>query len=115
MSQRIRYQAQTVLAERPGVTTYSGLDPVTGLPVLRSRFSCPLRPARARLASAARRRLLAWREEDEGGLVVVAWSSAYVRAAGQALGNARLLDAAQALADSEASGASHGDLQPERF
>src|SRR5690625_195476 len=115
MSQRIRYQAQTVLAERPGVTTYSGLDPVTGLPVLIYRFSGPLNPALARLDRAFLPRLLAWREEDEGGLVVVAWSSAYVPAAGQALDNARLLDSAQALADAEAAGVSHGDLQPERF
>lgn len=115
MSQRIRYQAQTVLAERPGVTTYSGLDPVTGLPVLIYRFSGPLNPALARLDSAFLPRLLAWREEDEGGLVVVAWSSAYVPAAGQALDNARLLDSAQALADAEAAGVSHGDLRPERF
>lgn len=115
VSGRIRYQAQSVLAEQAGVTTYRGVDPVTGLPVLIYRFSGAPDPALARLDSEYLPRLLAWREDDDSGVMVVAWSSALVPAAEGELDNARLLDAARALADAAAAGLTHGDLRKERF
>ncbi len=115
MSDRIRYQAQSILAERTGVTTYRGVDPVTGLPVLIYRFRGTPDPALARLDSEYLPRLLAWRDDGETGVMVVAWSSALVPAEGNDLDSARLLDAARALADAAAAGLTHGDLTPERF
>lgn len=115
MSDRIRYQAQAIFAEQPGVTTYSGVDPVTGLPVLIYRFTGTPDPALARLDSEYLPRLLAWRDDGDSGVMVVAWSSALVAAQANDLDNARLLDAARALADAAAAGLTHGDLKPERF
>lgn len=115
MSGRIRYQAQSVVSEQAGVTAYSGVDPVTGLPVLIYRFRGTPDPALARLDSEYLPRLLAWRDDGDSGVMVVAWSSALVPAKAADLDNARLLDAARALADAAAAGLTHGDLTPARF
>lgn len=115
MSDRTRYQAQALYQETPSASSYRGVDPLTGLPVLIYRFSGRANPALARLDSEYLPRLLAWRDDDSGGLMVVAWSSAFVAAGDQPLDNLQLLDSAQALVDAAAAGVSHGDLHPGRF
>ncbi len=115
MSDRTRYQAQTIYQEQGDVTSYLGVDPVTGLPVLIYRFSGAASPQLARLDSEFLPRLLAWRDDDSGGIMVVSWSSALVPVAGEPLDNLQLLDSARALNDAAAAGVSHGDLSPERF
>lgn len=115
MSNRTRYQAQSVYAEHRHVTSYLGVDPVTGLPVLIYRSEDAVSPQLARLDSDHLPRLLAWRDDGDGGIMVVAWSSAFVPAGGQPLDNLQLLDSARALSDAAAAGVTHGDLTPERF
>ncbi len=115
MSDRTRYQAQSLYQETSNVSSYRGVDPVTGLPVLIYRFQGKPDPALARLDSEYLPRLLAWRDDDVGGVMVVSWSSALVPAGNQPLDNLQLLDAARALADAAAAGVTHGDLTPSRF
>ena len=115
MSDRTRYQAQTIYQEQGDVTSYLGVDPVTGLPVLIYRFTAAASPELARLDSEHLPRLLAWRDDESGGIMVVSWSSALVPVAGEPLDNLQLLDSARALADAAAAGVSHGDLTPDRF
>lgn len=116
VNDRIRYQAQTVYLRQDGVTAYRGVDPVTGLPVLIYRFAGVPHTGLARLDSDLLPRVLAWREEGEEGIVVVAFSSAYVAAEpGSGLTHQQLLDSAEALSHAAAAGVSHGDLTRERF
>ena len=116
MNDRIRYQAQSVYREEHGVSAWRGVDPVTGLPVLIYRFRGEPQPGLTRLDSDQLPRLLAWREEDGEGLAVVAFSSAWVPPEpGQPLSGAQLLDSAQALADADAAGVTHGNLTERRF
>ena len=115
MSDRTRYQAQSVYRESPVCTSYRGVDPLTGLPVLIYRFKGKANPALPRLDNEFIPRLLAWRDDDGQGVMVVAWSSAFVAAGDQQLDHLQLLDSAQALAAAAAAGVSHGDLTPERF
>ncbi len=98
------------------MSAWRGVDPVTGLPVLIYRFRGEPQPGLTRLDSDQLPRLLAWREEDGEGLAVVAFSSAWIPPApGQPLSGAQLLDSAQALADAEAAGVTHGNLTEQRF
>ena len=115
MTDRTRYHAQTIFQEKGDVTSYLGVDPVTGLPVLIYRFADAASPQLARLDSEHLPRLLAWRDDDTGGIMVVSWSSALVPVSGQPLDNLQLLDSARALNDAAAAGVAHGDLSPDRF
>lgn len=116
MTARTRYHAQEAYGEKAGVATYRGVDPITGLPVLIYRFRG--QPARGlmRLDSGFVPRLLGWRDDDGDGegVLVVAWSSAYVPFSGP-FDNAQLLDSARALAEAAAVGVGHGSLGPDRF
>jgi len=111
---RTRYQAQEPYADRAGVKTFRGVDPVTGLPVLIYRFTGSAGRELLRLDSEFIPRPLGWRDDGDEGVLVVAWSSAYVPLEGP-LDNAQLLEAARALAAAAAGGVTHGDLRPERF
>ncbi len=115
MNDRTRYQAQSVYREAEGVSSYLGVDPVTGLPVLIYRFEGRASPALARLDSEHIPRLLAWRDDGDTGIMVVAWSSAWQPVAGQPLTVSQLLASARALSDAAAAGVQHGDLTAERF
>lgn len=115
MNDRTRYQAQSVYREATGVGSYLGVDPVTGLPVLIYRFNGQASPALARLDSEHIPRLLAWRDDGDTGIMVVAWSSAWQPAGDQPLSVSQLLASARALSDAAAAGVRHGDLTAERF
>jgi hypothetical protein len=111
-----RYQAQALHSESQGVKTYLGVDPVTGLPVLIYRFASPLRAGIELLDSPFMLRILAYRHDDSGGLIVAAFSSAYIRAsAGQQLTATQLLDSAQALEAASALDLPHGSIRADRF
>lgn len=116
MTARTRYHAQETYGETAGVTTFRGVDPITGLPVLIYRFRGRAARGLMRLDSGFAPRLLGWRDDDgEGeGVLVVAWSSAYVPFSGP-FDNVQLLDSARALAEAAAAGVSHGSLGPDRF
>lgn len=113
MNERTRYQAQSVHLTRDSVTAYRGVDPVTGLPVLIYRYRGTAAPDIRELDSDQLPRVLAWREDAGEGLVVVAFSSAYVPAG--PLSARQLSDSATALAEAARHGVTHGDLSPERF
>lgn len=114
MTARTRYEAQELYAEQDGVKTYRGVDPVTGLPVLIYRFRRNAARELLRLDSEFIPRLLGWRDDSGAGVLVVAWSSAYVPLEGP-LDNAQLLDSARALREAAKGGVVHGDLRRERF
>lgn len=112
-----RYQQRALYAERGGVTTYEGLDPLTGLPVL--IYRCAGQPAKGleTLESENIPGVLELGREGGESRVVVAYSREY-RPLVHPLGIAPsllLLDSARALRDAAAAGVRHGDLRPVRF
>lgn len=112
-----RYQQRALYAERGGVTTYEGLDPLTGLPVLIYRFAGQPAKGLETLESENIPGVLELGREGGESRVVVAYSRDY-RPLVHPLGVAPsllLLDSARALRDAAAAGVRHGDLRPVRF
>ena len=112
-----RYQVRTLHAQQGDVTTYEGVDPLTGLPVLIYQF-------RGRAAAGLRdlesENIPGLLEVDVNGndtQVVVAYFKDY-RPVSQPLSvpvETLLLDSARALNDAADAGVIHGDIRPERF
>ena len=112
-----RYQVRTLHAQQGDVTTYEGIDPLTGLPVLIYQF-------RGRAAAGLRdlesENIPGLLEIDVNGndtQVVVAYFKDY-RPVSQPLSvpvETLLLDSARALSDAAEAGVIHGDIRPERF
>ncbi len=115
-----RYQLRAVLAERGGVTTHEGVDPLTGLPVLAYRFSGTPAPGLRDLESENIPGLLhvdTSDAADDKTEVVVAYFKEY-QPLEQPLSvsvSTLLADSARALKDAAQAGVVHGDLYPGRF
>lgn len=113
-----RYQAQALHSESHGVKTYLGVDPVTGLPVLIYRFGGSPRAGIERLDSPFLLRILAFRHDASGGLIVAAFSGAYQRATdagSKRLTAGQLLDSARALEAAAEARVAHGSINADRF
>lgn len=113
-----RYQVTTVYAQHGAVTTYEGLDPLTGLPVLIYTFPGKPSVAIGDLVSDNIPGILASSFDGKEGRLVVAYSREYRPLTAPV--NAEdvlplLLDSARALRDAAEAGVVHGDLRPERF
>ena len=112
-----RYQVRTLHAQQGDVTTYEGIDPLTGLPVLIYQF-------RGRAAAGLRdlesENIPGLLEIDVNGndtQVVVAYFKDYhpVSKPLNISVETLLLDSARALSDAAEAGVIHGDIRPERF
>ena len=112
-----RYRLQTLQADRGGVKTYQGLDPLTGLPVFIYQFSERPPAALRHLESENIPGVLELRFDGQLGEVIVAYSPEYVPIKTPATFDTTnvLLDSARALRDAAEAGVLHGDITPERF
>ena len=115
-----RYQLRAVRAERGGVTTHEGVDPLTGLPVLVYRFSGQPRPGLRDLESENIPGLLGVDTsdaEDDKAEIVVAYFKEYqpVEKPLSVSPTTLLLDSVRALKDAAQAGVVHGDVCPARF
>lgn len=111
-----RYQARSVLSEERGVTTYRGVDPVTGLPVLIYRFQGAPRAGVDLLDVRLMPPVLAHRHSGDEGIVITAVSNSNAPTrASEALTWQQLSDAAAALQVAASFGLVHGALTAERF
>ena len=112
----LRYQKQSLYAERKGVKTHEGIDPVTGLPVLIYEFTAKPRPNLKILESE---NIPGFLEVAEGNTnhIIVAYSKNYKSISKpMRVGKVTLLlDSARALKDAAAAKVIHGDIRPERF
>ncbi len=112
-----RYQQRALYAERGGVSTFEGLDPLTGLPVLIYRFKGQAPRALSELESENIPGVLEVSSENGESRVVAAYSREYrplvhpLHVSPAVL----LLDSARALKDAAQAGVRHGDLRPVRF
>ena len=117
MSRPTRFHAQDVFASQGDVTTYHGLDPLTGLPVLIYRFPGPPGVDVGVLESENIPGILESSISNGEGQLVTAYSPEYriprQRATDDLLPLAT--GAFRALADAADAGLVHGDLRPERF
>lgn len=113
----LRYQRQTLYREGSGVKTHTGLDPLTGLPVLIYEFSGKPDPALADLESENIPGVLETFFEAGKGQVIVAYSRGYTTATKPlTMPTLRfVIEGARALSDAARAGVIHGDLRPERF
>ncbi|MCA9836872.1 MAG: protein kinase family protein [Trueperaceae bacterium] len=111
-----RYQIQTLYAEKKGVKTFEGVDPITGLPVLIYEFQGDPRTNLERLESENIPGIL---EIDRSSLtrLVVAYSKRYkaVTKPFRIAKSMLLIESARALRDAARAGIVHGDIRPERF
>jgi hypothetical protein len=110
-----RFQRKTRRAEQQGVTTWAGVDAVTGLPVVIYELSDrPLREAE-RLESEHIPGTLATAFDGERGELVAAFSAEYRPLRSADVDDLRAAMAAAALHDAARAGVVHGDLRAERF
>ena len=115
-----RYQLRTLRAERGGIETHEGVDPLTGLPVLVYRFSGKPAPGLRDLESENIPGLLGVDTndaEDDKTEVVVAYFKEYQTLEPPLSLPVRTLlsDSARGLRDAAQAGVLHGDLHPGRF
>ena len=112
-----RYQLRSVQAERGGVTTHEGVDPLTGLPVLVYRFPGQPGPGLRDLESENIPGLLHIDSENGGTEVAVAYFKEYkpLEKPLSVAVSTLLLDSARALKDAARAGVVHGDIYPSRF
>ncbi|MDQ3396445.1 MAG: hypothetical protein M3511_01520, partial [Deinococcota bacterium] len=118
MTQRGRFQIKSLVAQQGEVRCHSGLDPLTGLPVLIYTFPGRLAPSLGDLESENIAGILASSFDGKEGQLVVAQAREQrpLRepvAARDVL--ALLVDTSRALKDAAQAGILHGDLKPERF
>ena len=113
MSDPGRFQRKTRLAEQAGVTTWAGVDAVTGLPVV--VYDIPGRPLREaeRLESEHIPGTLATAFDGERGELVAAFSAEYRPLRPGTVDEAWIAMAAAALHDATRAGVVHGDLRAE--
>ena len=113
----LRYQRKSRFDVRSGVSTFEGLDPLTGLPVLIYEFAGQVSSNLDTLESENIPGVLAIQIEEDTTQVVVAHSKGYAPL-GQPLSvsvQTLLLDSARALRDAAAADVLHGDINAERF
>jgi hypothetical protein len=113
-----RFQILERFAQYGDVTTYRGVDPLTGLPVLIYRFSGKPILAPGDLDSEHIPGVLASHFDGKQGELVVAYSSGYRVLEPPLKRDEALLilkSSAEALKDAAEAGVSHGDIRPERF
>jgi hypothetical protein len=113
-----RFQTQERFAQHGDVTTYRGVDPLTGLPVLIYRFPGKPTLAAGDLDSEHIPGVLASDFDGKQGELVVAYSSGYRVLEPPLTRDEALLilkSSAEALKDAADAGVGHGDIRPERF
>lgn len=112
-----RYQLKEKYAEQAGVTTYEGVDSLTGLPVLIYQFIGRSLTTLMNLESENIPGILASQQDGEQAQVVVAYSKNYrPLSVPLTLDTAKLLiGSARALKDAAQAGIIHGDINPNRF
>lgn len=112
-----RYQRRSLYAERGGVLTFEGVDPLTGLPVLIYRFVGAPQAALRHLESENIPGLLGIAKDGEFTQVAVAYSRDYrpLASPSQLAPAIVLRDSARALRDAAEAGVLHGDICPARF
>lgn len=120
MTKTTRYQVTDVISKRGKCRTHTGVDPVTGLPVLIYIFEGRPRVTVGRLEADTIPSILAARfnSEKNKGQVVVAHSEERQqidRVASQDEAQLLLLDTAKALAAAASAKVVHGDIYPGRF
>lgn len=111
-----RYQMQTLYAEKKGVRTFEGVDPITGLPVLIYEFQGEPREHFKKLESENIPGLLESYAADPYRLVM-AYSKRYktVSKPFRVPISLLLIESARALRDAARVAVVHGDIRPERF
>ena len=120
MTKTTRYQVTDVISKRGKCRTHTGVDPVTGLPVLIYIFEGRPRVTVGRLEADNIPSILAARfnSEKNKGQVVVAHSEErqqVSQVANQDEARLLLLDTAKALAAAAHTKVVHGDIHPGRF
>lgn len=120
MTKTTRYQITDVISKRGQCRTHTGVDPVTGLPVLIYIFEGRPRVTVGRLEADTIPSILAARfnSEKNKGQVVVAHSEErqqVERVASQDEAQLLLLDTAKAVAAAASAKVVHGDIYPGRF
>ena len=112
-----RYQLKALYAEQDGISTYEGIDSLTGLPVLIYQFRGRSLSTLMTLESENIPGILASQQEGEQAQVVVAYSKNYrPLSVPLSLDIGKLLvGSSRALKDAAQAGIIHGDIKPERF
>ncbi len=112
-----RYQSQELYSEQGGVTSFRGVDPLTGLPVL--LYSFPGRPTVGvgTLESENVPGILATHVGGDGGQLVAAYSPQYglVAPGEEVVDDHFALEALRGMRDAARVGVTHGDLRPGRL
>lgn len=115
MTPHDRYQRLAKRADQGHVVSWSGVDAVTGLPVLVYDIAGRPRRAAERLESDHIPAVLASSFDGRRGELVVAFATDDRSVQPDDVTEAMVLSAARALRDAGRIGVVHGDLRPERF
>ncbi len=112
-----RYHRKKIISKEAGVSTYRGLDPLTGLAVYIYEFNNKVSPYLDKLESENISGILGVYNDGEATQVVTAFSKGYhvLKSPLQIDNNLLLLDSARALRDAARLNIVHGDIRPERF
>ncbi len=112
-----RYHRKKIISKEAGVSTYKGLDPLTGLAVYIYEFNNKVSPYLDRLESENISGILGVYNDGETTQVVTAFSKGYqsLKSPLRIDSNLLLLDSARALRDAARLNIVHGDIRPERF
>ncbi|HHO56626.1 MAG TPA: protein kinase family protein [Trueperaceae bacterium] len=112
-----RYHRKNIISKEAGVSTYEGLDPLTGLAVYIYEFETSVSPYLEKLESENISGILDIYTEGNKTQVVTALSKGYhaLKTPLRIDRNMLLLDSARALRDAARLNIVHGDIKPERF
>lgn len=112
-----RYHRKNIVTKEAGVSTYKGLDPLTGLAVYIYEFNAEVSPYLNKLESENISGILDVYKEGGKTQVVTAVSKGYqvLKTPLQIDTNLLLLDSARALRDAARLNIIHGDIRPKRF
>ncbi len=111
-----RYQTRELLSDEKGIATYSGIDPLTGLPVLIYTFAGKPPTNLHELESEAIPGILDSKFDGQTSQVAVVYARGYLPVAEiPAAERILVLDSAKALRDAARAGVIHGDIRPERL
>jgi len=118
MTYPTRYRPQELLFERGGVKTFSGRDPLNGLPVRIYQFQGEPTARPNDLTSEHIPTILSATFQEGRGQVVTIFSRAHKPLQGPVAADevpSLLVETARALHDAAKAGVVHGDLRPERI
>jgi len=112
-----RYHRKNIIAKEGGVSTYEGLDPLTGLAVYIYEFEHEVSPHLAQLESENISGILEIYKDGSKTQVITALSKGYrpLKTPLTIDRNTLLLDSARALRDAARLNIVHGDIKPQRF